>query len=243
MRVLDQAKIEDLLFFDIETAPVAGSFEELSPELQAIWMAKEDKKRPEEVTNPADWFFDRAGISAEFGRVVCIAIGYFNRGQDGLKLRIKTIAEPDEAILLQDFQQLLDRFTASKDNFRLCGHNIKEFDIPWLCRRMLINNVPIPSLLDVSGLKPWEIVHLDTLELWRFGERRNFTSLRLMAEILGVPTPKDDIDGSEVGRVFWEEMDLDRICTYCAKDVKAVADLVLRLKGQKVLEEDQVMLV
>lgn len=242
MRTLTQINIEQMLFFDIETAPITASFEELPEELQSVWLSKEDTRKPEGKQTP-EWYFERAGIAAEFGRVVCIAIGYFGRTADGLQLRIKTIADPNEDILLQDFQKMLDKFAASSPGYRLVGHNIKDFDIPWLCRRMLINNIPLPSLLDVSGLKPWEIPHLDTLEMWRFGERRNFTSLKLMAALLGVPTPKDDIDGSEVGRVFWEEMDLDRICTYCAKDVRAVADVILRLKGKKILEEDQILLV
>lgn len=244
MRILDSLALEDLVFFDIETAPLTATLAELPEELQAVWALKEGHKAPEDQ-DAESWWHERSGLYAEFGRVVCISLGFFTRSKEGRQFRVKSMADPNEDLVLQDFAQMLEKHFPSLQRHRLCGHNIKGFDIPYLCRRMIINGIPLPAQLDVAGLKPWEIPHVDTQELWGFGDRRHMASLRLLAASLGIPSPKDDIDGSQVGRVFWEDNDLDRIATYCAKDVVTTGRVLLRLKeGPKgVLAEDAVQLV
>lgn len=239
MRMLDSIALDSLIFFDIETASWSASLTEMPEEMQAVWAQREGAKKPEDLDDEA-WWSERAGIHAEFGRVVCISLGFFRRSREGLEFRVKSIADPEEALVLEEFGQMLDKHFADLRQYRLCGHNIKGFDIPYLCRRMVIHGMSLPQQLDVAGMKPWEIPHLDTMDLWRFGDNRHYPSLRLMAASLGIPSPKDDIDGSEVGRVFWEENDLDRIATYCAKDVVTTARLVLRMKEKKALPDEQV---
>ena len=163
--------------------------------------------------------------------MICIGLGSLYKQEDGWKLRLKALTGNDEKELLKDFCELLSRFTAHYPSLVFCGHNIKEFDIPFLCRRMIINNLGLPECMQLSGKKPWEIGHIDTMDLWRFGDYKNFTPLSLLAEVLGIPTPKDDIDGSKVGQVYWEEQDLERIAKYCMKDVLTTAKVFLRLKG------------
>lgn len=243
MRILDAIPLESLIFFDIETASQEAEFAELPEPLREAWAHHRDAaQRPEDVDEAA-WWKERAGLHAEFGRVVCIALGFFVRGKDGRQFRVKSMADPDEAVLLAEFSTMLEKYFPDLRQHRLCGHNIKGFDIPWLCRRLVIHGMALPTQLDVAGLKPWEVPHLDTMELWRFGDHRAYPSLRLMAAALGIPSPKDDIDGSQVGRVFWEEQDLDRIAAYCAKDVVTTARLVLRLKerGRGVLDDADVI--
>lgn len=249
MRLLDPIELDQFVFFDIETAPAASALEEVPGTLRDLWLDREARamaraagKSGEEV-DPRVWFAEHAGLQAEFGRVVCIAVGFFNRSREGLKLRVKTIAYPEEEYILEDFANLLDKSFADPGRFRLCGHNIRGFDLPYLSRRLMIRGKKLPALLDTAGFKPWELPHVDTLDLWRFGEYRHFVSLKLLAGLFGLPSPKDDIAGADVGRVFWEENDLDRICVYCAKDVRTVAELVLVWKGEKKLADDQVVVV
>jgi predicted PolB exonuclease-like 3'-5' exonuclease len=187
-----------------------------------------------------DAYRDRAAIFAEFGKIVCISVGIMHRDKEDqrLRIRLKSYASSNEKELLEDFGTLLDQYYANK---YLCGHNIKEFDIPYICRRMLVHQLPFPKALQIQGKKPWETQHLlDTLELWKFGDRKNFTSLKVLASVLDFPSPKDDIDGSQVGRVYWEDTDLERIAYYCEKDVLATAQLFLRFRRLPILDEEQV---
>jgi uncharacterized protein YprB with RNaseH-like and TPR domain len=188
---------------------------------------------------PAEDFYERAGIWAEFGKIICISVGIFLNGKRA-GLRVKSFAGHDEKELLEDFSKMLSGQPLS---LILCAHNGKEFDFPYICRRMLINGVQFPPHLQITGKKPWEIPHLDTMELWKFGDYKNYTSLNLLTAIFGIPTSKDDIDGSQVGYVYWVEDDLPRICTYCQKDVIATAQLIRRYRGEELIGEDCITIV
>lgn len=244
--MLEQIDIANVLFLDIETVSGQASFEDLSEDVQALWAhkARVVTRSSEDLTEEeqAAAYTDRAGIFAEFGKIVCISVGAVHRDKDKrLKIRLKSFASDNEADLLKGFSELLSQYYNNPNKYFLCGHNIKEFDIPYVCRRMVVNSLPFPRMLDIAGKKPWETKHLlDTMELWKFGDRKSYTSLKLLAATLGFPSPKDDIDGSMVGRVFWEEQDIDRIAHYCEKDVLATAQLFLRYQLAPLLEEDQV---
>lgn len=222
-----------ILFIDIETVSVVPDFDKMGEGLQNEWIKKSRflKNSSTEDADAATLFKDKAGIFSEFAKVVCIGFGSLYKQDDGWKLRLKALTGHDEKELLKDFCELLSRFTSHYPGLAFCGHNIKEFDIPFLCRRMIINNLGLPDCMQLSGKKPWEISHVDTMDLWRFGDYKNFTPLSLLAEVLGIPTPKDDIDGSRVGQVYWDEQDLERIGKYCMKDVLTTAKVFLRLKG------------
>lgn len=238
-----------VLFFDVETVSGHASYDELDETMQSLWQhkAKSVLKRwnGEEITEEEyqSSYKDAAGIFAEFGKIVCISVGVVYRDKESkqLNVRLKSYADRDESRLLADFAELLRQYYDDPNRFFLCGHNIKEFDVPYICRRMLINGLPFPRMLDIAGKKPWETKHLaDTLELWKFGDYKAYTSLKLLAAVLGFPSPKDDIDGSMVGRVFWEEDNLERIAHYCEKDVLATTQLFLRYQLKPLLEEAQV---
>ncbi|MFN4248762.1 MAG: ribonuclease H-like domain-containing protein [Flavipsychrobacter sp.] len=184
-----------------------------------------------ENPEPSMLFEEKAGVFSEFAKVVCIVVGSLQQQGDNWTLRLKPLANDDEKQLLIDFKELVQRFAKHYPNLQFCGHNIKEFDVPFLCRRMLINGIQLPDAMNLSGKKPWEITHYDTLEMWKFGDYKHFTSLALLAEILGIPSPKDDMDGSMVGHVYWNEKDLPRIAKYCMQDVLTSAKVFLRLKG------------
>jgi DNA polymerase elongation subunit (family B) len=195
----------------------------------------------EEITDKQaeEAFQNRAGIFAEFGKIICISIGYILEKQH--QLRIKSFYGDDEKEILGDFTKLISKHYHNPDTHFICGHNIKEFDIPYLCRRLVINKIGLPPVFQLAGKKPWETKHLlDTMELWKFGDIKNYTSLDLLAAILGIETPKEDIDGSMVGHVYWQENDLERIKSYCEKDVVTVAQILLRLKGQEILNHEQI---
>jgi len=240
--MLDHVVLENLLLIDVETAPVEPKLESLPKAMQVAWESKASKHRKDDVA-PQDYFFERAAIFAEFGRIVCISVGYFlkdNESADKLNFRIKSFSGREERPILDGFTELLNHPHFNKPEIRLAGHNIKEFDVPYICRRALVNGLMLPKILDVSGRKPWETNLVDTMNLWKFGDYKNYTSLALLTSLFGLPTPKDDIDGSEVGAVFWHEDDVDRITRYCQKDVLAVAQLLLRFKGVPALENEDV---
>ena len=248
MEQLQAIDIANVLFLDVECVSGEPHFEELPEHMQALWrhkaqgLSRSEEELDEEAA--ARWYADRAGIYAEFGKIICISVGIVARDKDDqrLKIRLKSFASEDEAEVLEGFSQLLAQYFNNPDKHFLCGHNIKEFDVPYICRRMVIHQQPFPRLLDIAGKKPWETKHLlDTMEMWKFGDKKSFTSLKLLAAILNFPSPKDDIDGSEVGRVFWEENDLERIALYCEKDVLATAQLFLRLRRMPILTDEQVV--
>jgi predicted PolB exonuclease-like 3'-5' exonuclease len=228
---MPQAEINNILFLDIETVPLVYEYKELNEPFKKLWDLKWQYNK--EIT--AEQQYAKAGIYAEFAKVVCICIGFFN----GKEFRIKSFYGEDEKILLKDFKLTLERHFS---NYALCAHNGKEFDFPFMCRRMLVNGISLPEVLQIQGKKPWEITHLDTMELWKFGDYKSYTSLQLLAAIFNIPTPKDDIDGSQVAKVFYEEKNLERIKTYCAKDVVTVARLLQKMRGEQPLRDEQVVL-
>jgi DNA polymerase elongation subunit (family B) len=231
------------LVIDIETVPLCKYFGEASAEMQGLWASKHQLLKIADETQ-AESFEKRAGIYAEFGKVICISIGYFHKQHEGFKFRMKSFYGDDEAALLQSFSLLLNQLYKQNQNFVFAGHNIREFDIPYLCRRMMINNVALPSLLNFSGKKPWELHCVDTLHLWRFGDYKNYTSLKLMAFVLGIPSPKEDIEGKDIARVYWHENDLTRIVSYCQRDVTTVARLLLRFRNEQFeLSDEDVVVV
>lgn len=234
-----QPKLENILFLDIETVPEERSFEALSEIKKQLWELKTQYKRKEEFT-PAE-YYDHAGIWAEFGKIVCISVGYFIFKENTRSFRITTFYG-EEMALLADFKTLLNTHF-NKSYHLLCAHNGKEFDFPYIARRMLINNMELPSQLDLFGKKPWEVPHLDTLELWKFGDYKHYTSLKLLTNVLQVPSPKDDIDGSQVRDVFYEENDVARIVSYCEKDVVAIAQVMLRFRQAPLLEPSELVFV
>ena len=236
--------VTNVLFLDIETVCGVSNFEELDPTMQVLWAHKASKIERREVTEEeiSALYKDRAAIYAEFGKIVCISVGIVHRDKQGkLFVRLKSFASDDEKELLEDFSDLLNQYYNNPQKQYICGHNVKEFDVPYMCRRMVVNQVFLPNLLQLFGKKPWETQHLlDTMTMWKFGDYKNYTSLKLLAGVLGFPSPKDDIDGSQVGRVYWEEGDLDRISLYCEKDVLATMQLLLKFLYQPLLEEEQV---
>lgn len=248
MTMIDQIDIANVLFLDIETVPGAADYEDLSEEMQELWQIKARAILRQATVElgeeeAAALYSEKAGIYAEFGRIVCISVGivHRNREDNRLRVRLKSFANENEAALLQDFSQLVRQFYNDPNKYYICGHNIKEFDIPYMCRRMVINQLEFPELLNIAGKKPWETKHLlDTMEFWKFGDIKNYTSLRLLAAVLGFPSPKDDMDGSQVAPAFWLEKDLERIAHYCEKDVLATVQLFLRYRRMPLMEEDQV---
>ena len=237
--MLNKIKLENILFLDIETVPEVATFAELSDLKKELFAKKTEYQRKNEIS--VEDFYDRAGIWAEFGKIICISVGYFVDLDGNRSFRLTSFSG-DEKQLLIDFKQLLDNHF-NKDHHLLCAHNGKEFDFPYIARRMIINSVPLPSILNLFGKKPWEVAHLDTLELWKFGDYKHYTSLNLLTNILGIPSPKQDIDGSQVANVFYKEHDLDRIVKYCERDTLAVAQLLLRFNNLELLQEDEIVTI
>ncbi|WP_298155460.1 3'-5' exonuclease [Flavobacterium sp.] len=235
--MIEKIQLPNILFLDIETVPCEEHYQQLDDDWKLLWEQKTQYQRRDEYT-PED-FYDRAGIWAEFGKIVCISAGYFTLKGDIRHFRVTSFFG-NEVQLLKDFNNLLNNHFNQAQHV-LCGHNAKEFDIPFLARRMIINGIQIPSKLNLFGKKPWEIPHLDTLELWKFGDYKHFTSLRLLTKVLGIPSPKGDIDGSQVGHVYYVEKDIDRIVTYCEKDVIAVAQVFLKLRREELLVDDEII--
>lgn len=221
-------ELRDILFLDIETASMTASFDELEPRIREEWHKKCKNVKLEEAFEAEDLFFQRAGIFAEFGKVICIGVGYFTYQEENGRLlyRTKSFAEAEEHDTLWSFRELLE-----KKNWTLCAHNGKEFDFPYLCRRMLVNRIPLPQILQLAGKKPWEIRHLDTLELWKFGDHKHYTRLELLASIFNIPSSKEDIDGSQVNAMYYLQKDLKSIRNYCLRDVEVTARIYLAFQG------------
>jgi 3'-5' exonuclease len=236
--MLENTNLHNILFLDIETVPQHSSFDEAPKVIRDLW-EKKSRFLVKDTAETPDSIYRQAGIYAEFGKVICISCGYFSA--EG-KLRIKSFYGDDEKKILVGFSDLMRKFFIKNDK-QLCAHNGKEFDFPFLSRRMIVNGIKLPAALDTSGKKPWEVNHLDTMELWKFGDYKSYTSLLLLATILGIPTPKDDIDGSMVWEVYWKEKNLERIVTYCQKDVLTVAQILLRFKGEKLVPESNVEII
>lgn len=236
--MLKEIKLNNVFVIDIETVPQKEKFEELPSNIQELWEQKSQYQRQDEQS--ASDFYERAGIWAEFGKIVCISVGIYHLEQKQIHLRVRSFAHDDEKTILKQFVNLLNK---QSKNLQLCAHNGKEFDFPYLCRRLLINDLAIPPLLQIAGKKPWEINHLDTMELWKFGDYKSYTSLNLLAAIFDLPTPKNDIDGSKVKEVYYRDKDLPRIAKYCQNDVITTAQLLLRFKGLPIITPENITLV
>ncbi len=236
---LKDLNLQHILFLDIETVPENQNFSDLTEEKQLLWEEKSAYKRKDEFT--PEEYYKHAGIWAEFGKIICISVGFFRIEEEKRQLRLKTF-HGEEKQLLIDFKSLLDHHF-NKPHHLLCAHNGKEFDFPYIARRMLIHNIVLPNQLNLFGKKPWEVPHLDTLEIWKFGDYKHYTSLSLLTNILGISTPKDDIDGSQVSAVYYEEKNLDRIVKYCEKDVIAIAQVILKLRQENLLNSAEIISV
>lgn len=235
-------ELRDILFIDIETVAFTSDFSTLDERLKEQWARKASFLRREPGATDESLYHDRAGIYAEFGKIICIAVGkYFDNESGDLGLRTKVYQGHDERELLLTFKSMLERIDSS--TLRLCAHNGKEFDYPYLCRRMLINGIPLPPTLNLSGKKGWEVQHLDTMELWKFGDYKHYTSLDLLAAIFNIPSSKTDMDGSQVNAVYYKENNLDKISDYCRRDVVVLAQLFLKLRGYPVVSEHNIVTV
>jgi DNA polymerase elongation subunit (family B) len=235
--MLDNIRIEDVMFLDIETVPESYPFGILDPVMQNLWEKKSRQFRNPEQT--AEEVYERAGIYSEFGRIICISVGLI-REKNPYHFRLKSFFGKDEKELLTEFAAMLTKFSKGKKDALLCAHNGKEFDFPYIARRMIINRIPIPELLNNAGRKPWEVRLLDTMDLWKFGDYKNYTSLDLLTSVLGIPTPKDDIDGSQVAGIYYAEGDIERIVRYCVKDVLSIARVLLRFVNLPELNEEMI---
>lgn len=248
--MLEYINLTNILFLDIETVSQKKSFSELDETFQELWqhkaksiLRKEESEMTEEDLSDS---YGKAAIYAEFGKIICISVGFLTQNPETKEYtcRLKSFRSHNEKELLIEFAALLDKAYNNTERHFLCGHNIKEFDIPYICRRMTVHRMKLPKILDIAGKKPWETKFLlDTMELWKFGDIKNFTSIKLLAAVFGFPSPKDDIDGSQVGFVYWHEDDLERIATYCEKDVLAVVQLLLCFKRMEPLPSEQVIFV
>ncbi len=237
--MLQQLNIENILFLDVETVPQSASYDALPERTKELWEKKSAYFRKEGQT--AEDVYERAGIWAEFGKIVCISAGFIHKRNGERVFRVKSFCDDDERALLAGFCEMLHNFFRKKKNAQLCAHNGKEFDFPYIARRILINGLRLPKALDVAGSKPWEVPFLDTMELWKFGDYKHFCSLDLLTTIFDIPSPKDDIDGSRVASVYYNDGDIGRIVSYCEKDALAVAQLLLRYRGEPLLAAVEVV--
>ena len=234
--MISKLNLETILFLDIETVPEVEHFSDLSSEKQDLWAQKSQYQRKEDFS--PEEYYHRAGIWAEFGKIICISVGYFAPEETSRSFRITTFSGEEDSILKQFKSLLKTHFNHPKH--LLCAHNGKEFDFPYIARRMLIHNISLPYKLNLFGKKPWEVPHLDTLELWKFGDYKHYTSLKLLTNVLGIPSPKDDIDGSEIYSVYYNDKNIHRIIDYCQKDTLAVAQILLRLRGEALLGQHEI---
>jgi 3'-5' exonuclease len=233
---MERLALDQILFLDIETVPQTYFYDDLDSETKTLFEGKNRSKINEEK-NGAMVYKELGGIQAEFGKIVCISVGMVKESTTGKTIRVKSFAHDDEYTLLSQFKRLLE------DHYKsgvLCGHNAKEFDFPYLCRRMIIHGISLPKILNITGKKPWEINHIDTMELWKFGDYKAYTSLALLCHIFEIPTPKDDISGADVARVYYEDQNLARIAKYCEKDVVALIQVYLKLNLQSIVEEGNI---
>ena len=238
--MLEQTKIGNILFLDIETVPGYPAYEDIPEHHRILWdkkavYLKKDDETPEAV-------YQRAGIFAEFGKIICISTGMIGVQDDKRVFRLKSFYSFEEKELLEAFADLVTRLNQKRE-IDLCAHNGKEFDFPFIARRMLVNGVKIPAILDTAGKKPWEVRHLDTLELWKFGDHKHYTSLDLLASLFNLESPKSDMNGSQVARVYWEDKDLKRIAEYCRRDVLTMTQIMLKFKGENILEDADVLIL
>jgi DNA polymerase elongation subunit (family B) len=238
--MLERIDLKKLLVIDIETVPQYAGYNELPQAWKELWAKKMQRELKEGLT--ADGLYQRAGIYAEFGKIICICAGFFYEEGNTLSFKVKAFYGDDEKQLLSGFNELLNKSYNTPEHV-LCGHNSREFDFPYIARRCLVNDLPIPPVLDNAGKKPWEVQHIDTLDLWKFGDYKSFSSLDLLAAVFGIESPKGDMDGSMVWSAYWIDKNIERIKTYCMKDVVTVAQLLLKFKGMDLLKKENVSFI
>lgn len=231
--------LQELIFIDIETVSQTPNYNDNSEEIKKIWQKKmryevERSQLPEE-----ELYQQKAAIFAEFGKIICISVGMWSQAEQTLK--IKSFYGKQEHELLSSFIAFCQKLKSKK--YMFCGHNIKEFDIPYICRRLLINDFKIPEILDFQNKKPWDVQMIDTLQFWKFGDYKHYVSLDTLTTIFNVPSPKEEIDGSQVGKVYWIENNLEKIVAYCQRDVEAVAQLFLKLNQNELLSPSQIQII
>lgn len=232
--MLNNIDTSKILFLDIETVPQVYRFQDLNDTSKSLW-SKKTKYLQEKDQLSAEEVYEKAGIYAEFGKIICISVGFLIQAKGEMQIRLKSFSSLNEKKLLQEFIDLLNTHY-NHNSYILCAHNGKEFDFPYISRRLLVNEMKLPILLNNAGKKPWEINNIDTLELWKFGDYKHYTSLELLTNIFNIPTPKDDIDGSQVAKIFYEDQDIDRIINYCEKDVIATIQLFQKYRGQDLID-------
>ena len=233
--------LDNILFLDVETVSAVESYEYLDDRWKALWNKKAQVLTRGTEAKPED-IYDRASIYAEFGRIICISVGVLVQQEDHWKLRIKSFYDPDEKVLLTQFSALLKSHFSGRLNY-LCAHNGKEFDFPYLCRRLMVHGLELPAALQIAGKKPWEVKHLDTMHLWKFGDYKSYTSLELLAALFNIPSPKNDLDGSMIHHVYYKENDMERIVEYCQKDVLTLVRLYLKFNDGPELDQEFVEIV
>lgn len=231
-------KLDHILYIDIETVSAYENFQQMPDSIQSIWTKKYERIEYLNSRTLDEAYESKAAIFAEFGKIICISIGYYHKVND--EYRIKSFAGHNEKDLLLSFSVFCSQL---KSNYLFCGHNIKEFDIPYICRRLLIHRISLPAILDFQDKKPWEIHLIDTLQLWKFGDYKNYTSLETLTTIFDIPTPKSDIDGSMVGQIYWKENDLERIVQYCQSDVLAVINLHRAFNQLEIISDEKIKII
>jgi len=240
MKIQFENLFRNFMVMDIETASAYKEYKDMDERMQTLWDKKASYLQNVEESTSEELYFDKGAIFAEFGKVICISVGVFTKEEKNeIGLRIKSFAFENEKDTLQAFKKLIETKFDSK-YLRMVAHNGKEFDFPYLCRRMLVNGIEIPEAMDTRDKKPWEINHFDTMEMWKFGDRKNYTSLDLLAALFGIESSKDDIDGSQVNEVYYKENDLDRISKYCMRDVMVTAQVFLNLNGYNAIDEQNI---
>ncbi len=233
---MSPVSINNILFLDLETVSQYPTYTEMPEDWKFYWEKKSENLLKYHEDETTDSIYKRAGIYAEFGKIVCISCGLITGSGCEKKMTLKSFSGDDEVLILTEFVAMLTKWKTEGNKY-LCAHNGKEFDFPYLCRRMLINGINIPPLLHIAGKKPWEINHLDTMELWKFGDFKSFTSLSLLAHVFNIPTPKDDIDGSMVADVYWIEKNIERIVLYCQKDVITLTQIYLKMYSEELVAD------
>ena len=241
MTITQKQILKNILFLDIESVSCAPNYQDLDENFQVLWSRKANILGVEEPDAISDLFFQKAGIYAEFGKVIVIGLGFFTFDDEGTpNFRVKSISSHDEYEVLNQFREIVERFP--QGSLRLCAHNGKEFDVPYLCRRMVTQGVPLPPALDIRGKKPWEVNHLDTMELWKFGDRKNFTSLHLLATLFGITSSKEIMRGDEVNHYYYKKNDLDTINQYCKQDVIVAAQVFLKMHGFPLIDPSSIIM-
>jgi predicted PolB exonuclease-like 3'-5' exonuclease len=238
--MLDELKSGNILFLDIETVPLFPTYHEMPENLRMLWDKKASYLKHESET-PAE-LYHRAGIYAEFGKIICISTGMFGLQEEKKVFRVKSYYDDEEKVILSGFAEMLSRISQKRE-IELCAHNGREFDFPYLSRRMLINGIKLPALLDTAGKRPWEIRHIDTMELWKFGDYKHYTSLDLLAAVFGISSPKSGMEGSQVAAAYWEEKDIKKIVAYCRQDVITVAMIFLKYRGEELPQPEEIVVL